>query len=57
MKTYQFEYAPIDFSVKRLGLTHDPRVQASIKPRGTLNSFGRALVALRQSFIPTALRK
>lgn len=46
-----FQVELIDFTQKRLPLTHAPKIQKTVSSNATFNQFGRALYKLRKSFI------
>lgn len=57
LQTPVFEVERIDFTMKRLNLEHNPRTQNTIEAEGCFNTFGRALLKLRKSFLKEQLGK
>lgn len=55
---HTFEIELIDFSKKRLGLTHNPKTLSTEHAQdSSFNAFGQALYKLRKSFIPKFKKK
>lgn len=54
-QTPVFPIERIDFSVKRLGLTHNPRIKTTIEG-SSVNEISRAIIKWKKSLLPKVKR-
>lgn len=50
LQTPVFEVELHDFTMKRLNLEHNPKIQDTVDPGACFNTFGKALLKLRKTF-------
>lgn len=54
--TPHFPIERIDFQVKRLGLTHNPRIKTTIEGASCINEISKAILKWKKSLLPKAKR-
>lgn len=57
MKRRKKEDGTIDFTTKRLGLVHNPRIHHTVDDNASFNEKAEALVEFKNSFIPKEVRR